>query len=196
MPFVGQCQGRTGAVGQPLRPARPWCLQPHCWELEGSCPLPAALLPGRGQQSLGEGPAAPGSPLPVMCTTKGLDRKAWPPQVVSHCRYRASRSRGVGTRMPRRSSHTTSCPSGCRAALCCRDAGAVRAQPPLPLGQTSGHFPRDRAGGPDQGWRRVGLYRAQCDVQAGDGHAAGHPHGVLPVDQERVWLVDEWLLPV
>ena len=145
----------------------------------------------------GEGPTAPGSPLPVMCTTKGLDRKACPPQVVSHCRYRASRSRGVGTRMPRRSSHTTSCPSGCSAELCCRDAVAVRAQlPPAP-------WPDDWPFSQGQNWRAglrveigVELYRAQCDVQAGDGHQAGHPRGVLPVDQECVWLVDEWLLPV
>ena len=99
--------------------------------------------------------------------------------------------------MPRRSSHTTSCPSGCSAELCCRDAVAVRAQlPPAP-------WPDDWPFSQGQNWRAglrveigVELYRAQCDVQAGDGHQAGHPRGVLPVDQECVWLVDEWLLPV
>lgn len=42
----------------------------------------------------------------------------------------------------------------------------------------------------------VGLYRAQRDVQAGMDTRQGHPRGVLPIDQECVWLVDEWLLPV
>lgn len=58
-----------------------------------------------------------------------------------------------------------------------------------------------------QGWqRRVGSwgqtgegnskYQAQRDVEAGNGHQAGHPHRVLPVDQERVSFVDERLFKV
>lgn len=74
---------------------------------------------------------------------------------------------------------------------------AVRAQ--LPPAPWPGEWPFPQGQNQRAGSRveiGVGLYRAQRDVQAGDGHQAGHPRGVLPIDQECVWLVDERLLPV
>lgn len=91
----------------------------------GSCHIP---LGGIGS---GDWVRYQEQPLPVMCTRKGLERKFRPSQVVSHCRYRISRSSDVGTRMPRRSSHTTSCPSGCSTELCWRDTLTVSAWIPL-----------------------------------------------------------------